>query len=209
MKHSLVYLLLVLPILTSAQSFKKMKSRFPEPSKYDFALKFSVPEGNYLYLNKGDYYGSSFGFLGLSLGFEYYFNNKYNINMDVGVLTDFPAPFPAPICYMGGYDKSSAIFADLQIGTDWKRFHFDGGIQLCRTMYVERETVTLFPEYVDTLKSSMEERTYGLAFSSYYRISKTFNIGVNYYPSFLVNNNSETHCRYAHLLFIDLIFRIK
>jgi hypothetical protein len=209
MKWILNCFLLLLSLQAIAQGSKKFYSKWTVPTQNSFAFKIGIPEGNYLYLNKGNQYGSSFGFLGLSLGFEYYFSNKYNINVDVGGLTDFAAPFPAPICYMGGYDKSSAIFADLQVGTDWKRFHFDAGIQLCRMMYIERETVSIFPEYIDTLKFLMEERVYGLAFSSYFRISKSFNVGLNYYPSFIVSNYSGTHSHYAHLLYIDLIFRIK
>jgi len=129
--------------------------------------------------------------------------------MDVGLLMDHPIPLPAALDYMGSYDISSAFFGDIQIGTDWKRFHFDAGIQHCRTSYMERETVSLFPDYVDTLKFSVEEQTYGLALSGYFRVSRTFNVGLNYYPSFIVRNDDGARGHYAHLLFLDLIFRIR
>ena len=209
MKKILHCILFVLPLWAFSQAKKNFYSRWRAPIQSDFAFKVSIPEGNFLYLNKGSHYGSSFGFLGLSAGFEYYLSDTYCINMDVGLLTDNMIPFPAPVDYMGSYDMSSAFFGDIQIGTDWKRFHFDFGIQHCRTLYMERETVSLFPDYVDSLKLSVEERTYGLAFSSYFRISRTFNVGLNYYPSFIVSNDQGARGHYAHLLFLDLIFRIR
>jgi len=209
MKQTLNCILLVLPLWVFPQKKKNFHSKWQPPIQSDFAFKIAIPEGNHLYLNKGTQYGSSFGFLGLSVGFEYYLSDKYCINMDVGLLTDNMIPVPAAVDYFGPYDVSSAFFGDLQIGTDWKRFHFDVGIQHCRTRYAERETVSVFPDYVDSLKLLVEERTYGLSLSGYFRISRTFNIGLNYYPSFIVKNDQGARGHYAHLLFLDLIFRIR
>jgi len=178
------------------------------PEKNLFNLKYSIPEGNHLYLNKGYDYGTTFGFLGISAGFEYYFSDKYCLNVDFGGLTDFMLPFPAPVDYMGDYDRSFAVYSDIQLGSDYKNLHYDVGIQFTRTSYYERETVDLFPVYIDTLKHKKIQNNLGFAFSSYYRISKYFNIGINYYPSFLVlERNPKFH--YSHLLFFELMFRVE
>jgi len=179
------------------------------PEKKLLNLKLSIPEGNFFYLNKGHGYGNSFGFLGISGGVEYYFTDKYCLNMDVGALTDFMVPFPAPVDYEGGYDRSSAIYGDIQIGRDFNRVHCDLGFQFNRTSYYERETVELFPEYIDSLKYSKFQNNVGLALSAYYRISNGFNIGLNYYPSFLSWDHSKVQIHYGHLLFFEFIFKFE
>ncbi len=184
-------------------------STWLNPTKNLLNFKISIPEGNWFYLNTGNGYGNSFGFLGISGGFEYYFTNKYCLNIDFGGLTDFMLPFPAPVDYEGAYDRAFAIYGDIQIGSDYKRLHYDVGLQFNRTLYYERETVELYPEYVDTLKYSVKQTNLGLAFSTYYRITKGFNIGLNYYPSFITMQNGNTKFEYSHLLFLELSFRIE
>jgi len=180
-----------------------------DPEKHLLNFKLSIPEGNHFYLNKGNGYGNSFGFLGISGGAEYYFTDRHCINMDIGALTDFMIPFPAPIDYEGGYDRSFAIYGDIQIGRDFNRFHSDLGLQFNRTSYYERETVELFPEYIDTLKSSKIQNNIGFALSTYYRVSNGFNLGINYYPSFFSwdKNNLRTH--YSHLIFLEFVFKLE
>ena len=192
------------------KSYKKLpKSNTWLPSQKNLLnIKISIPEGNHLYLNKGYGYGNAFGFLGISAGFEYYFSDKYCLNMDFGGLTDFIIPFPAPYDVEGEYSRSFSSYGDIQIGSDYKRLHYDAGIQFTKTLYVERETLQLFPEYIDILKSRKTQNNLGFAFSTYYRAAKYFNLGINYYPSFLVlEKNPKIH--YSHLLFFELSFRIE
>jgi len=178
------------------------------PQKNLLNIKISIPEGNYLYLNKEHGYGNVFGFLGISAGFEYYFSDKYCLNVDFGWLTDFLIPIPAPVDYMDEYSRSFATYGDVQIGSDYRRLHYDVGIQFSRTSYYVRETVELFPNYIDILKYSKIQNNLGLAFSTYYRATKSFNLGINYYPSFLIlGNNPKFH--YSHLLFFELSFGIE
>jgi len=178
------------------------------PQKNLLNIKISIPEGNHLYLNKGYNYDNTFGFLGISAGFEYYFSDKYCLNMDFGGLTDFMLPIPAPLDYKGEYSRSFATYGDIQIGSDYKRLHYDLGVQFTRTLFVERETLELFPEYIDILKSRKTQNNLGFAFSTYYRAKKNFNLGINYYPSFLVlAKNPRFH--YSHLLFFELSFEIE
>ena len=179
------------------------------PEKGLLTLKLSIPEANHFYLNKGYGYGSEFGFLGVSGGFEYYFTDKYCLNMDVGVLTDFIMPVSEPIEYEGSYDRSLATYADIQLGRDFKRFHLDAGFQFNKTSYYEREVIEVFPEYIDVLKYSQTQNNFGLALSSYYRISNSFNLGLNYYPSFIGWSNNTVQTHYSHILFFELNFRLE
>lgn len=179
------------------------------PHNGSLALKISIPEANCFYLNKGYGYGGTFGYLGISGGIEYYFSDKYSVNMDIGTLTDFAIPIPAPVDYEGSYERSFATYGDLQLGSDYKRFHYDTGIQYTKTSFYQRETVQLFPEYIDTLKYSMIQNNIGLSVSTYYRISNSFNVGMNYYPSFVVWNDFGVKVHYTHILFFELTFKIE
>lgn len=179
------------------------------PEKGLLSFKISVPEGNYLYLNKGKGYGNALGFLGISGGVEYYITDRHSLNVDVGTLTDFMLPVPAPVDYMGSYDRSFATYGDFQLGSDFRRLHYDYGLQFTRTEYYERETVELFPNYIDTLKYSVKQNNIGLSLSTYYRISNGFNLGINYYPSILSWGTNKLTTHYSHLLFFELVFRIE
>ncbi len=196
--------------LLGDRDFEKTRpQRWIPPVKNQLNFKISIPEGNHFYLNKGKGYGNAFGFLGISAGLEYYLSDVNSINMDVGTITDFMVPFPAPVDYGGSYNRSFASYVDLQVGRDIKAFHFDVGVQGNRTSYYERETVELFPNYIDTLKYATQQYQAGLAFSSYYKLTETFNIGLNYYPSLFAWSNGTYHTHYNHLIMFELIFKIK
>ncbi|MDD2625760.1 MAG: nitrogenase component 1 [Bacilli bacterium] len=135
---------------------------------------------------------------------------KFQIpNVDFGGMTDFMLPFPAPVDYEGSYDRSFASYLDLQVGKDIKALHFDLGIQGCRSSYYERETVELYPEYIDTLKYSVKQYNAGLAISGYYKITNGFNLGLSYYPSCFAWQNGKFDLHYSHLIMLELIFKIK
>jgi hypothetical protein len=183
--------------------------KWSPPVKNQLSMKISIPESNHFYIHKRDGYGNSFGFMGISAGLEYYVSDKYSFNLDIGTMTDFLLPFPAPIDYDGGYDRSFASYLDFQIGKDFGAFHFDIGVQGNRTSYYERETISLFPVYIDILKYHHRQYNAGLAASGYYRINKGFNLGFNYYPSVFTWNNGYFDVHYAHLLMFELLFKIK
>jgi hypothetical protein len=181
-----------------------------KPKKHFWNLKIAIPDGNHFYMNKENRYGESFGFLGISSGFEYYFSDKYCINMDVGGLIDFIAPVPAPYDFEGSYNNSSAVFIDLQAGRDYKRLHYDAGIQFTRTFYYEYNELEPPTELIpaEYIEYSKQQNNIGLAFSAYYRLTRLFNLGINYYPSFFVIENMKPQLQYSHILFFEISFRI-
>ena len=188
---------------------KKSYKTWLPPQRHLVNLKISIPEANHLFLNKGHGYGNAFGFLGISGGAELYLTEKYFLGADIGTLTDFMIPFPAPLDYEGYYEKNYATFGDIMAGSDYKRWHYAIGLQYTETSHYQGETEVHSPIYSDTLKYEKHQNNFGLSFSTKYRISSIFNIGLNYYPSFLVFNNNNLSAHYTHLIFLDLIFRIE
>jgi hypothetical protein len=172
-------------------------------------FKISIPEGNMFYLNTGKMYDYRFGFLGLSGGIEYYYKDKTNINFDIGAMTDFLVPFPAPIEKFESYDMSFASYADIQHGNDFRLFHIDYGFQINRTRFYRwvEDTTTLnnFYSYGYTYR----ENNLGLALSGYFKCTRTFNIGINYYPSLYHWTSTDSHMKYTYLLFFEMLFKIE
>jgi len=178
---------------------------FKEPQKNLLNLKFSIPYGNHLFLNKGYDYGGTFGFLGVAAGVEFYFSDKHYLNMNLGTLTDFPFPFPVSY-HPDNYSRSFATYGYVSIGSNYKRLHYDLGLQFTATSYYEIETLEVFPVFRDTLKHYKKQNNLGFGFSANYRLTKNFNLGLNYYPSFLVLEHIPKF-HYSHLLFFELLFR--
>lgn len=181
------------------------------PEKGLLTFKISIPEGNHFYINKGKGYGNSFGFLGISGGVEYYLSDKYSISSDIGALTDFMIPFPAPVDYFGPHESSSAIYGNIQLGSDISRLHYGAGLQYNKTFFNKWDTIPLTSEHYhrDTLSIHKVQNNLGLVFSTYYRISNGFNVGISYYPSFLSWDKKGIEAHYNHLIFFELIFKLE
>lgn len=177
------------------------------PGKGCLNFKISIPEGNHFYQNIGKGYGSTFGFLGISFGAEYYFTDDFCINFDIGGLTDFMMPVPAPVDFMGSHESTFGTYGDIQIGRDFNRFHFDLGLQYFRTSFYRVETLELFPQYIDSLTYSYAYNNIGLSFSIYYKLSNWFNLGLNYYPSFMGWDSNKINWHYTHLFFFEILFK--
>lgn len=179
-----------------------------QPEKGLLTFKWSIPEGNHFYLHKGYGYGSRFGFLGISAGFEYYFTHKRCLSADFGVMADIPIPFPAPIDYRGDYEITHATYAALQMDHNYKKFHLDYGLGYFRTSFEKLETRDSFPDFVTSTQYSRQQNNLGFAFSGFYRVSNFFYLGLNYYPAFVNWDRKGLSAHYSHLLFFELSLRI-
>lgn len=181
------------------------------PEKGLLTFKISIPEGNHFYINKGKRYGNSFGFLGIAGGVEYYLSDKYSLSADIGALTDFMIPIPAPVDYFGPHESSSAVYGNLQLGSDISRLHYGAGLQFNKTFFNKWDTIPSTSEHYrrDTLSVHKVQNNLGLVFSTYYRISNGFNVGISYYPSFLSWDKKGIETHYNHLIFFELIFKLE
>lgn len=181
--------------------------RWEAPVKQQLNLKLAIPEGNLFYLNKGHGYGNTSGFLGLSVGAEYYLDSKHSLNSDVGVMLDFMIPFPAPIDYWGDHEQTVAYYWDLQYGWDLNAYHLDAGVQLNQTQYYEIDY--LDEEWLDDYTEyDVTQTNWGLAFSAYRKLTDNFLLGVNYYPSVCGVEQGRFDWHYSHIMMFELIFKI-
>lgn len=194
----------MIPLKDTTQRPVRNFKQYLSPSKGYFALKFSIPEGNLFYVDKGKNYGTAAGFLGFTAGFDYFFTNKHCINMDAGWVGDNLIPFPVGVDYSGSYNRTNAFFTDVQLATCYKRFQYNLGLQYTRTNYFEETITPLSPTINDTLSFNTCRNTIGFAFSGYYRVSNTFHLGLHYYPSLAGWYKGPLEMKYGHLIFFNL-----
>jgi hypothetical protein len=203
-----------------------------QPVKGQLTFKFSIPAGNFFYLDKLNGHGSSAGFLGISAGFEYYFSDKYSIGSDIGAMGNliFPMPYmdfvednsdPTLGIYSTDYmnyyavdlameqEYTNACHIDLQVGTDINSFHFDLGIQANQTKWSYYKTIQILPYFHKSMEFHKTRVNGGLAFSCYYRVSELFNLGCNFYPSFISSGNHHTGLAYTHQGNFELIWKFR
>ncbi|MCX6317105.1 MAG: hypothetical protein NTW29_07430 [Bacteroidetes bacterium] len=195
---------LMVPLTDTVRKTNRNFKRYLSPSKGYFAVKLSIPEGNHFYVKKGNKYGPAAGFFGITGGFDYFFSNKHCINMDAGLLIDNLIPLPATVDYGGSYDRTRAFFTDIQIGTTYKRFQYNLGLQFTRTNYFEQTITPISPTLNDTVSFNTYQHSIGFAFSGYFRVSNTFHLGLHYYPSLAGWYKGPLQLNYSHLLFFDL-----
>lgn len=177
------------------------------PAKGQLNLTLSLPEGNFFYLNKGNAYGASSGFIGVVAKGEYYFTDSYCFSVGIGTLFDFLVPFPAAVDYYGDYDTSRGVFATLGIGKDYRRFHLNAGLQCNQTVFNQHHRIEDVAGDVHTYwTNSTIQNNLGFSCSGYYKLTRVFSIGLNYLPSFVGWSSSKWTTHYGHMIFLDLNF---
>jgi hypothetical protein len=202
------------------------------PVKGQFTFKFSAPAGNFFYLDKLNGHGTSGGFMGISAGFDYYFSDKYSIGSDIGAMGNliFPLPYmdveedysiPTMGIYAADYmyyqsgdyaseqEYTNARYIDLQVGTDMNSFHFDVGIQANRTKWNYYKTIQILPYFHKSMEFHRISVNAGAALSCYYRVSEKFNLGFNFYPSFISIYNHHGELAYTHQGNFELIWKFR
>lgn len=184
-------------------------STWKPPKKGQLNLRFTIPEGNHFYLNKGEYYGSSAGFLGISGALEYFYTSSYFLSLNIGAILDFMIPLPAPLNYPDSYDRSQAIFWDIKVGSEGEFLYYAAGIQANKTEYYEFKTIGTFPDSTVSTDFSKVQHNFGLAFSGSYKFSNQFSLGLNYYPSLFVLNSKNISYHYSHLIFFEFQYRFE
>ena len=92
--------------------------------------------------------GYSFGFSGIMAGFDYYFTDKYYLNLNFGRLA-----------HSNEYDniRLSASYENIQIGRYYKRLYYDAGLHFKRTT---------LENYLHKNNNQNKQNHLGFAFSS-------------------------------------------
>ncbi len=178
-------------------------------SKNDVFLHLGIPYVNSLTLHPdGGKRKSMTGFLGLSLGLDYYHQKDQFLNFTAAILTTFQAPVPAPIKRDGESETLSSIFVSFSNNIHINVFYLGYGLSYSRNIW----------NFLDSgndnsplpINSSIRKSSdaIGLLFSSHYKLTESFNVGLIYRPSLFRPTLSPT-LKYEHLISLDFAWKIR
>lgn len=179
-----------------------------DDKKGQWQLHLSLPHiNNFLLRPENEPVKSNTGFWGISLGMDYYYHNKGFTNISASVVSDFFVPIPAAVDIIGEYELMTSRFLSLSNNHKIKRFSFGYGLSYSLNTW-DLQFHDLFnppPPIRPPVKKSKE--AFGLVFSSYYQVGKSFNVGLMYRPSFW-QLGSRQPVQYEHLMSLDLAWKL-
>ncbi|WP_143822090.1 hypothetical protein [Mucilaginibacter pedocola] len=174
----------------------------------EFLLHLSLPHANqFVFKPDGEKLQSNGGFLGLSVGLDYYHTYSQFINLSASAVTDFVVPVPAPYDRFGGsYKTMSSMFVSLSNNHKIERFSFGYGLFYGQNKW----RVNYLRDSSQTIDHSITKKhnVLGLVGTTYYQFGPSFNLGLIYRPSF-IRFGTLQRFRYEHLISLDLAWKIK
>ena len=145
------------------------------------------------------------GFLGYSIGLDYFYaNNKY-ISFTAATPWDFPMPFLAPLHYYGEQQFLGSNYFGLTNNNIISRFSIGYGLSYAKNSW----DLVNFDDYViATGTTSKEHDAYGLILNSYYQFGNSFFVGIIYRPT-LLTPQLKNKLTYEHLISLDLSWKLR
>jgi len=174
------------------------------PQKGDIYLNLNFPHVNYFKISP-DYEDDKeyFGFMGIGLGLDYYYNKSRFLNLSVSTTTDFLLPFPAPVCMEGEYTRTFSIDAALTHNHRTKKISYGYGLSFARNIWRYNN------DDID-LNYSKCNSALGLALKGQFYFSEKFAVGLIYRPTFVrLNSISNKTLKYEHHLGLDFAFKFR
>ena len=201
-------------IYLNPQDTIKGYSLFGEANnKGDFFLHVSIPYVNsFLFTPDDETQKVSTGFMGISLGMDYYHSEKQFLSFTGSGVLAFLAPVPAPVHYGGIREHFSSAFISLSNNHKIRRFSSGYGISLANNIWNLRNHGDIQMEiYPPIVVESVLKRNnaIGLLFSTYFQTGQYFNIGLVYRPTFIrLNTIRDLRYQYEHLISLDLAWKV-
>ncbi len=148
------------------------------------------------------------GFLGLSLGLDYYYQNHRFINASITTVTDFFMPLPVPVTVEGEYEQMSSDYLSLSHNHRFERLSFGYGLALSWNSWSQSYLGATDPIAPISLPVSTQNFALGLHFPLYFEVLPHFQIGIIYRPT-LYRPMMLERFQYEHLISLDLAWKIK
>ena len=198
---------MMISILLSCTNVSAQKNA-KQYDRGEFRIKLAFPYFNHLTINPIDESRSSaFGFLGESLGIEYSISNKNFIEVSFALAVAAKTPLPFPYDREGPYKVLSTAFISSTYNRVVGRFTLGIGLNYSNNL-IARGSRSLGDTLVPNYSDNRENRTIGFTTNGFYRLGKTFNVGVIYRPTFY-NFKPNSAFKYDHLLSIEFNWRIR
>ena len=182
----------------------------PIGKKGDAYLQVSLPYLNHFYFQPDGEPDakSNAGFLGFSVGMDYYFQDQQFCQLTLGAAMDFPLPFPAPIDFVGENESLTTVYAQLSHQFHLNRWKFGYGLSVAQDTW--RLTTGLDigtpPSTRDPVTKS--EWMLGAVLPIHYQINGSFHLGLQYRPSLLRIEN-DFNWSYEHMTSLELAWKFQ
>jgi hypothetical protein len=176
-------------------------------NKGQLFLHFSFPYINsFLLTPENEGTKSNTGFMGISLGFDYFHSKNQYVNLSLSGVTDYFLPFPAAVDIEGEDEMMSSAYLSLSNNHTIKRFSLGYGLSYAENSWDFRYYGGDTPPTREPVKKT--NNALGLIFSSYFQATSYFNMGVIYRPTFFRPDIAPTF-KYEHLISIDFAWKIR
>ena len=191
------YFLILITLL--CLSFKSI----PKREKGDLLLEASTP-GVYSFLvaPEDEEAKVTNSFWGAGIGLDYYYSQKNFINLQAtGAfgMVDFPIPIPAAMGQEAGYENVFSFSTSLSNNHVVKRFVVGYGLTYIVNYWG-------YEDFDTDEKNSKIYGALGFNFPLYFRLTRFFNTGVIYRPTFF-RPMLEEKFKYEHLINLYLSFK--
>lgn len=174
--------------------------RYPSTRKGTINFSISFPWINY-YNNvptKNGYKNFN-GFVGIEGGLEYFYRDNHYLSVFYGSAEDFFMIIPVPVKHFGEVQYTYISYLNIRLNNCIKNFDFGYGLNVSKyNWYLQNYSDSTFiPKQANNLGL-------GLSFSTQYRFTKFFRIGILYQPNFIVKTNTLTF-KYQHFFSFEFI----
>lgn len=164
-------------------------------------MRISLPWINNFLLQPEDYgYKYSNGFVGLSLGTDYYYNKQKYISLTLSGVTNNAVPAPVGVDRWGGYwENFLAAYIGLSNNYIINHFRLGYGLSYSKVMWNSQD-------YDLNIFNSRKSDAIGLIFPMYYQFNNRFFAGIVYRPTF-IQLRQPNPIRYEHIISVDFGWR--
>lgn len=198
---------IIRPLLTDLY-YKSIKGREPA-EKGDLNFSCSLPWVNSFYMQPiGETSKVNTGFIGASLGFEYYYKQNKFGSLTISGVMDFFLPFPAPVDFSGESESMSSVFLSLTDNYKFKRFTLGYGLNYSQNTWKFIYHDRFDPPPPTREPATRKDASIGMTIDGYYQFGKFMYLGLIYRPTFL-SIMPEPELKYQHLISLDLKMRIQ
>ncbi|MCX2743094.1 hypothetical protein OO013_04415 [Mangrovivirga sp. M17] len=161
----------------------------------------SIPYINNFSVSYPDKRINDTGFMGISVGFDYYYKDNSFINLTGGGIVNYFVPAPIPVFAPVNYDQISSSYFSLSHNHKIKRHKLGYGV------VYSMDNVKPEEEGYDDYMPRLTNKSLGLVGSYYYQLGRAFHLGFVYRPTFISLDQFESS--YQHSISLDIAWKIR
>jgi len=185
-----------------------------ETNKGQIDLHLSLPWINSFYFQPiNENSKENIGFIGISIGIDYYHNESQFLSIKGSHVMDFFFPIPAPFSYDGEMEFMNSTYISFENNHKKNRFTFGYGLNYSINTWNRKDFGKRDDNSAETtieLKDPIltNNKTIGLTTNIYHQIGKHLRVGLIYRPT-LLNIKPNIKLNYEHVISFDIAWKIR